>query len=72
MDRNQQSQPPCQCAAYPFPHRAGSGECGKLDYCPHGIARARETCYQCQPPRWGWTRDAGTGEWVPRGRPCSY
>jgi len=70
--RNPHRPQPCRCAAYRFPHRAGSGECGKLDYCPHGIARAWERCSDCELPQWGWTQDEQTGEWVPRSRPPSF
>jgi len=38
---------PCTCPAYAFPHRAGSGECGRLAYCEHGTPRGEERCAEC-------------------------
>jgi hypothetical protein len=60
---SRRQQQTCTCAAYSFPHRAGSGKCGKHDYCGHGVDRAAETCYTCEPPD-TWQQDWETGEWI--------
>lgn len=57
-------QTTCTCPAYPFPHRRGSGECGKHDYCEHGVDRNESPCYECDPPD-RWAQSYETGEWIP-------
>jgi hypothetical protein len=37
---------PCNCEAYPFPHRFMSGECAKLHYALKAYLKQKETQYQ--------------------------